>query len=93
MKRAIVLMMAFAFVLSFAAPIMASEMPAPVDKLGHGFMDVIKSPLELYYVPKDEMDSADHKAVGFFKGILKAPFHVVKKAGGGLIDIVTFPIK
>jgi len=56
-------------------------------------MEVIKSPLVLHDHAKSEMDNADHKAFGLMKGLLEAPFHMVRQAGDGLLDIATFPIE
>lgn len=93
MKKTYLLAFALAFVMSMGAPLYAADLPAPVDKIVTGTVDVIKSPLALYEHPVDRMEEGDHKMMGFFKGVLEAPFHVVKRAGDGLVHIATFPIK
>ena len=91
MKKAFCLIIVSAFILS-TIPAYAAELPKPVDKIVKGAVEVIKSPLALFEEPKAEMDSHDNKLVGLFKGILLSPFHMVKRAGHGILDIVTFPI-
>jgi len=93
MKKAMILAIAFAFCLGMAAPVLASDLPAPMDKLMNGMIDVVKSPLELYDHTKHEFDHNDNKAFGLLKGLIESPFHVVDKAGRGVIDIATFPIE
>jgi hypothetical protein len=93
MKRTLSLLIAFAFVLSMAAPIYAYDLSKATDKFVNGVGEVITSPIELYDSTKAEMDSSDHAVVGLFTGLLKAPFHMIAKAGGGAIDIATFPVE
>lgn len=92
MRKIIAFSIIFAFVISFASPAFA-EVPRAVNKIIDGTKDVLKSPLLIYTHTKSEMDSSDNKLFGFVKGLLESPFHVVEKAGGGVIDIVTFPIE
>jgi hypothetical protein len=93
MKKLLCLAVVFAFVMSAAAPLYAADLPKPVDKLAKGTMDIVKSPLALYDHTKSEIDGADHKLLGFLKGAVTSPFHMVKKAGGGVMDVATFPIE
>jgi hypothetical protein len=93
MKKVLCLAVVFTFVMSTAAPLYAADLPKPVDKLAKGTMDIVKSPLALYDHTKSEIDGADHKLLGFFKGAVTSPFHMVKKAGGGVMDVATFPIE
>ncbi|MCA9407774.1 MAG: hypothetical protein H6755_05330 [Candidatus Omnitrophica bacterium] len=92
MKKALVLFIVLALI-GMAAPVFAGDMPAPIDKLTGGFVEIIKSPLALYEHPKSEMEGHDHMAIGLVKGLVEAPFHFVKRAGGGVLDVVTFPIE
>ena len=91
MKRLFSLTVALAFLFTFAAPLHAA-LPRPVDKIKNGTMEVIKSPLELIDHTKKEVDSSKYKALGLVGGLAKAPFHMVKKAGHGIVEIATFPI-
>ncbi|MCA9399620.1 MAG: hypothetical protein KC618_07715 [Candidatus Omnitrophica bacterium] len=93
MKKTIVFFIAFAFVMSVAAPVMAAGMEKPIKKFADGTIEVVKSPLQLVKHPKSSMDEADHKPIGLLKGIMHAPFHMLKQAGGGVVDMVTFPIE
>ena len=91
MKRVLLVAVVFSFVVGVAASAFA-ELPKQVDKFAKGTMDVIKSPLVIYDHTKSSIDTADYKAVGLFKGLLESPFHVVKKAGKGALDMATFLI-
>ncbi len=93
MKKVSLLAMAFVFMMSMTCTLYAADMHKSVDKLADGTMEMIKSPMVLYDHTKSEMDKADHKVLGFMKGLLEAPFHMVKKAGDGLLDVATFPIE
>ena len=92
MRKTLLLSLVFVFFVSMACPIFAADFKSATDKIANGAMEIIKSPLVLHDHTKSEMDSAEHKALGFLKGLMEAPFHMVKKAGGGLLDIATFPI-
>ncbi len=93
MKKAVVLAVIMTFSILFAAPLYAADLPRPVDKLVHGMIDIVSSPLEIYHHTSHEVDSAKTKAFGFVKGLVESPFYVIKKAGGGLVDVLTFPIE
>ncbi len=93
MKKAMVLAIIMTFAIFLAAPLYAADLPRPVDKIGHGLVDIVTSPLEIYHHTSSEVDHANTKVWGFFKGLLESPFYVIKKAGGGLIDVLTFPIE
>ena len=93
MKRLISLFVVITFVMSIAAPVFAADLPKPVDKLVKGTTEVVTSPKAALDHTKASIDSADYMAIGLFKGLLESPFHVVKKAGHGAIDIATFPIE
>ena len=80
------------FLLNLSYTVYAS-VPKPFDKFSKGAIEVIKSPLVIIDHTKMSVDKSDHKAVGLFKGLLESPFHVVKQAGGGVIDMATFPIE
>lgn len=92
MKKALIFGLALAFVFTFTAPIFA-DIPKSIDKLVKGTTDIVKSPIVLYDHTKKEIDGADYKALGLIKGLAEAPFHMVKKAGKGLLDVITFPIE
>ncbi len=93
MKRVLTLTVALAFVFACAVPAFAYDMERPVKKITEGTVDVIKSPLHLVEKPIDGLKNHDYPVIGFMKGLLKGPFHTLKKAGGGVVDIATFPIK
>jgi len=93
MKKCFLLALAFVFVMSMACPVFAVDLRKSADKLADGAMEVMKSPLVLHDHTKDEMDKADHKAIGFLKGLMESPFHMAKKAGDGMLKMVTFPIE
>ena len=93
MKKVSLLALAFVFMMSMACTVYAADMHKAVDKLANGTMEMMKSPLVLHDHTKSEMDAADHKVLGLMKGLLEAPFHMVRKAGDGLLDVATFPIE
>lgn len=93
MKKAFSLIVIVMFVMGIAAPLYAADLPRPVEKITHGTLDVLQSPVVLFDHTKSEVVEADHKIVGLFTGLLTAPFHMIKKAGTGVLDIVTFPIE
>ena len=93
MKKTLFVALAFAFMLSMAMPLSAAELPKEVDKLAGGVVEILKSPTALYDSTMDEMDGADHKALGLLTGLVKAPFHMIHKAGMGAVDVATFPIE
>ena len=94
MKKIVVLAVILTFVVLFAAPLFAAELPRPLDKLGHGLVDIVTSPLEIYHHTFDKVNSDEHhKVFGFFKGLVESPFYMIKKLGGGVVDVLTFPIE
>lgn len=92
MRKTLILMVAFTFILGVAAPVFA-DLHGSVDKLTNGTMKIVKSPLAIYNHTKGEIDGADYKAIGLFKGLLASPFHFVAEAGKGVLDVATFPIE
>ena len=90
MKKILILIVAFGFMASFIAPVYA-DVARSMDKLKGGVVDIVKSPLVLIDHTKKEVDGADYKAVGLLKGLIKSPFHMLKKAGKGALDVATFP--
>lgn len=92
MKRAIILTLALTFVVAFAGSVFAYDLNKPMDKLTSGVVDVIQSPILIYQHPMDTMKNDDTKVVGFLKGVIETPFKIGEKAGGGLINIATFPV-
>jgi len=93
MKRIFAIAVSVVFVMSMAAPVLASDLPKPVDKLTNGVIKIIKSPLKLYEHSKAEMDKSDLKPVGLVKGIIESPFHMLMEGGHGVIDVLTFPVE
>jgi len=78
--------------MTIAAPVFAVDLPKPVDKFTRGTMEIIKSPLVIIDHTKGEMENHDNVVFGFVKGLVESPFHLIKKAGGGLFTVLTFPI-
>ena len=93
MKKITALFIALAFAFTVIGPALAGDLPAPVQKITDGTMEVLKSPMVLYTHTVDTMDVAEYKVFGLMKGLLESPFHFVQKAGSGVIDIATFPIE
>lgn len=94
MKKLLVTTVALAFMLTVSAPLVSAEvMDRSVKKLADGTAEVIKSPLALVEKPMDGYKDHEYPLIGFTKGLLKGPFHTVKRAGHGVVDIATFPIK
>jgi len=92
MKKALIFSVIIAFIMIVAAPVLAGDLSASIDKISDGVTDVVKSPLALYDNTKIEMDEADNLLIGLLTGLIKAPFHMIKEAGHGVMKIVTFPI-
>ncbi len=93
MKKTLFVLIAIVFSFCFIVPAMAADLSQPIEKLSDGTMEIIKSPLEIYDHTKTTMDDCDVKVVGFFKGLIQSPFHVVMKAGHGAVDVLTFPVE
>ena len=92
MKK-IVFVTAFTFVFSMAVSAYAYDVQKPIHKLANGTVEIIKSPVVLIDHTKAEMQGASYKPFGFLKGLVTAPFYMVKKAGSGVLDVATFPIE
>ena len=92
MRKSFILVLAVTFIVAQGVPAFAG-LKGSVDKITNGTMEVVKSPIVIYDHTKASMDSANYLAFGFFKGLVESPFHVVSKAGKGLLDIATFPIE
>ena len=90
MRKAIATVVVFAFLVMCAAPVVA--LPAPIEKLKNGTIDVIKSPLELGKYTHDEMKSKDFIPAGLLRGLVMGTAHTIKKAVTGAVDIATFPV-
>jgi len=90
MRKAIATGLVFAFLVMCAAPLAA--LPAPIEKLKGGAIDVIKSPLELGKYTHEELKSKDFILVGFLRGVIMGTAHMIKKAAKGAVDIATFPV-
>ena len=90
MKKTLSLILALALVCVMSAPAMA--MTGPLEKLTSGVVKIVKSPLVIFSHTKTEMDSHVSTPVGFTKGLVESPFYMLKDIGGGLLDILTFPL-
>jgi hypothetical protein len=88
MKKLIVIAVVFAVVAVFSSPVYAG-----VDKLKSGMTDIVKSPLEIVDHTKAEYNESTFKPFGILGGLLKGTFYMGKKMVGGVVDVVTFPIK
>jgi hypothetical protein len=93
MKRTLLLLTAFVFAFCMAAPVMAADLPKPVDKMVKGTTEVIKAPIVTYDTTKADIKAADLKPFELLKSFVKAPFHLAKNVGSGAMDIATFPIE
>ncbi|MFH1360719.1 MAG: exosortase system-associated protein, TIGR04073 family [Candidatus Omnitrophota bacterium] len=91
MRKILVLVLAGALVLSFAAPSFA--LPRPVEKLARGVANVVSSPLEIGKQITLEWRATDKKQLGFLGGLVKGVGFTLKRLGSGLVDIVTFPFE
>ncbi len=89
MKKMIALTMVFVAVLVLSASVSAD----PVGKLKSGLTDIIKSPMEVVDHTKAEFKASTFKPFGLVGGLVKGTFYMGKKALGGAMDVVTFPIK
>jgi hypothetical protein len=69
------------------------QVPHPMRKLAAGVVEIVESPKHLYLKTKDEMEKEESKPLGFVKGVLVSPFHMLHQAGNGLTKVLTFPIK
>ncbi len=90
MKKAMSLIVALALTFVVVAPAMA--MTGPLEKLTSGVVKIVKSPLIIFSHTKSEMDGHLSTPVGFTKGLVESPFYMLKDIGGGLVDILTFPL-
>ena len=92
MKKLFVFVTALTFI-SMAAVVSASDLPKPINKLANGTVEIIKSPVVFFDHTKSAItDNGYKKPVGLLKGLIMAPFHMVKKAGAGVLDVATFPL-
>ena len=89
MKKMIALTMVFAVVLVLSTAVSAD----PVGKLKSGLTDIVKSPMEVVDHTKAEYKASTFKPFGLMGGLLKGTFYMGKKIVGGVVDVVTFPIK
>ena len=88
MKKLIAVAVVFAVMVMFNAPVYAG-----VDKIKTGLTDIVKSPLEIVDHTKAEYKDAKFKPFGLLGGLLKGSFYMGKKIVGGVVDVVTFPMK
>ena len=92
MKKIMVLLTVFAFIASFTTPLLAADMPKPMEKLKDGVTAVLNAPFEVPDHTAKEIDNHEVKVVGFLDGLLKGTNHMIKKGAAGIIDVATFPI-
>ncbi len=93
MKKIMVFFISFIFVLSMSTLSQAADLPKPVHKLAHGAVDIATSPVEMFDHVKSSIDNSKCKVLGLLKGAVESPFYMLKKAGHGLVDVITFPIE
>ena len=90
MKKTLSLFLVAAIVVVFASPSFA--FPRPVEKLKDGVTTVIMSPLEVKDHAMAEAKDGSFLLFSLPGGLLKGTFYMAKKAVGGALDIVTFPL-
>jgi hypothetical protein len=93
MKKIVCFLVVSAFLAMGASTVLAGDLPKPVEKFTKGAVEVIKSPIVIYDHTKGEYDKSDIKPLGFIKGLVESPFLLVKKAGGGALEMATFPVE
>ncbi len=94
MKKAIAIVVAVVFILSYAVPLFA--LPASIEKLYGGTKEVVTSPIELGKAAVDGVKGVDTlhlKPFGLIGGVLKGSISMIHHIVSGTRDIVTFPIK
>ena len=90
MKKAIVLAIAFLFVVGLTAPVLADHDPS--EKFKKGVMDIISVPYDLGKTTVDEVKSSSFKPLGLVGGLIKGAYHGIKDVVSGVLDIATFPL-
>jgi putative exosortase-associated protein (TIGR04073 family) len=88
MKRTMILTAAAVLALSLGVPASADN---AVDKLGRGLANVLTSPIEVVQGMSD-VNEEHGMIAGATIGTLQGVVNLVKRAGVGLFEIVTFPI-
>ncbi len=88
MRRIVVLAVSAALVFSFAGAVYAD---GPLKKLGRGIANLVTCPLELP-TGIGRAATEDGAIAAFTWGILKGTFNIVKRAGVGAYEIITFPV-
>ncbi len=63
----------------------------PASKLGRGITNVVLSPGE-YFVQTAKLMETHDPLTAYFGGILQGTCKMVERIGGGIYEIVTFPI-
>ena len=89
MKKAIALVMVFAFVITFTAPVLAAS--KPLDKAYHGVEKIVKAPMHLMHDPVDEYKAATFKPFGLFGGIMKGIGYTVVEMIHGAMEVIVSP--
>lgn len=90
MKNTLSLFIMAAILVVFSTPSFA--MPKPVEKLKDGVTTVVTSPLEIKDHVMSETKDTRVLPLSLTGGLLKGTFYMAKKAVGGALDIVTFPL-
>lgn len=88
MKKVMILMVVAALALFVAMPAQADN---AVDKLGRGLANVLTSPIEVVQGMSD-VNAESGMIAGATVGTLQGVFNLIKRAGVGVFEIVTFPI-
>jgi putative exosortase-associated protein (TIGR04073 family) len=63
----------------------------PASKLGRGFANVVLSPAE-YVVQTAKLMQSHDPLTAYFGGIFQGTCKMVERIGGGIYEIVTFPV-
>ena len=86
-------MSALAMVFAVSLVLSTAVSADPMEKFKSGLTDIVKSPMEVVDHTKAEVKASTFKPFGFLGGLMKGTFYMGKKAVGGIVDVVTFPIK
>lgn len=94
MKKAIVILLAFAFVVTTATPLLAA-LPDTIDrsvtKIKDGAMDILGVPFDLGKTGYTAIKDHHFKPLHLIGDLLKGVGDGAKKAVGGAVKIATFP--
>ena len=63
------------------------------NKLFYGIVDIVTSPKEFFHYTHIQLSENKNFLFGLTKGLIVSPFYVIKKAGLGLVNALTFPVE